>query len=352
MPQVLLRETNPYGTRRASVLRGDGDTYLYVEDLTGEADETVTAVWVANHAPAPVDAHQPEPPGTPPRMATSGTIHPEGCPPFAELSMVWFEEGDAVALVDEHGVVAVTPGWAGSDGFYGYSRNARGRCHLAWELTPDVATLIDTKVADSREFWEWRRGPAWSDIRASGLAHLEAAVGRQEAAWPVGDFRFPEIIASRHRFGDRDIWVTATTGLSAQRMPGVEQYHDDPARFSRIELAVARRHPDDVGAELLRALGAVPFGRVTWLGEGHTVGGAAGSYPAFGADRASLILTATPPPDGDLAAPDLSGLERRGEPVTYLWAILVNEETLGVARARDARTALAHNADIGGTWIQ
>ena len=33
MPELLLQEINPYRTRRASLLRGNGDLYLYLEDL-------------------------------------------------------------------------------------------------------------------------------------------------------------------------------------------------------------------------------------------------------------------------------------------------------------------------------
>ncbi|MEO6629178.1 MAG: suppressor of fused domain protein, partial [Aquihabitans sp.] len=166
MPDLLLRDTSPYGTRRASVLRGDGDVYLYLEDLTGAAPQTASAVWVANHAPAPADSDV-EPAasavrGGPARMMASGTAHPDGCPPFDELDVVWFEEGDAVALVDGHGVVAMIPGWAGSNGFYGYSRYARGESPLAFALSADAMAMLERKVSESRDFWSWRRGPGWT----------------------------------------------------------------------------------------------------------------------------------------------------------------------------------------------
>ena len=46
--------------------------------------------------------------------------------------------------------------------------------------------------------------------------------------------------------------------------------------------------PDQAGAELLSSLATIPFGRCTWLGEGHTIGGSPGNYPAFGADKAAV----------------------------------------------------------------
>lgn len=352
VPELLMQSTSPYGSRRATLLRGDGDVYLYLEDITGPMPETTSAVWVANESPAPTDGYDPtRAGGAPPRMAPSGTRHPDGCPPLRQVELVWFEEGDAVALVDEAGVVAVVPGWGGRDGFYGYSRYAAGQTAIAWELSGEADMLLNDKVRDSREFWSWRRSGAWGHILSTGQAHLEEAIGPQEAAWPLGPSKFPELVASRHRYGDRDVWVTATTGLSAQRMPGVEEYIDNPDSAARIELVIARREPDAVGAELLNALAQVPFGRCTWLGEGHTVGGTVGSYPAFGADKASLLLTARPPFQDELPPPDLRGLVRRDSPVTFLWVLVVDEETFGLARSRDARTAVEHLASKGRSWI-
>jgi hypothetical protein len=347
-----MQSTSPYGSRRATLLRGEGDVYLYVEDVTGEASETTSAVWVANERPAPTGSYDPtRSGGAPPRMAPAGTRHPDGCPPLRQVELVWFEEGDAVALVDDDGVVAVVPGWGGREGFYGYSRYANGQTPIAWELSGEADQLLNQKVTDSREFWSWRRSGAWSHIRTTGQAHLEEVIGEQEAAWPLGPSKFPEMIASRHRFGDHEIWVTATTGLSAQRMAGVEEYIDNPDSAARIELVIARSEPDSVGAELLNALAQVPFGRCTWLGEGHTVGGTVGSYPAFGPDKASLLLTANPPFQTELPPPDLRGLTRRESPVTYLWVLVIDEETFGMARSHDARYAVAHMASKGLSFV-
>ena len=355
MPDLLLRDTSPYGTRRASVLRGDGDVYLYLEDLTGPAPQTASAVWVANHSPAPVDSAIESVDavrGGPARMVAAGTVYPDGCPPFDELHVVWFEEGDAVALIDGQGLLAMIPGWAGTNGFYGYSRYARGETPLAFELTADSMGLLQRKVSESQDFWSWRNGPGWSEVRASGVDHLEAAIGPKEAAWPLGKEPFPELIASRHRYGDHDIWVTATTGLSAQSMAGVEQFHDEPDTAARVELAIARSTPDQIGAELLGALAQIPFGRCTWLGEGHTIGGIEGSYPAFGPEKAALLLTAHPPAAPAVDPPNLRGLVRRGVAVTYLWVLVIDEESFHIARGRNARSAVAHLGEAGVTWIQ
>lgn len=353
MPELLLQQISPYGTRRASLLRGEGDLYLYLEDLVGPSAATTSAVWVANYAPAPTDRNVASPPGTPPRMGAGGTLFPDGCPDLGRaMELVWFEEGDAVAIVDAEGVLAAIPGWSGRNEFYGYSRYARGRTGLAWELGREAAHALDAKVEQSRSFWQWRTTQGWPEVRGTGLQHLESRVGPQEAAWPLGTAPFPEIIATRHRVGEMPVWVTATTGLSAQRMAGVEQYVDEPEAHGRIELAIARTVPDKAGAELLASLALIPFGRCTWLGEGHTIGGSVGQYPAFGPDKAAVLLTANPPAGTRYPMPDLSGLHRRGERVTYLWVMVIDEDVFRLARARDATAALVQLQVSGASWVQ
>jgi hypothetical protein len=223
---------------------------------------------------------------------------------------------------------------------------------LAWELTRDAIAAFETKVEQSRAFWSWRQATGWQEIRTRGVNHLRARLGPQQAAWPLTSAPFPEIIATRHQLGSQPLWVTATTGLAGQRMAGVEQYLDEPERYGRIELAIARPSADRDGAELLNTLASIPFGRCTWLGEGHTIGGSAGTYPAFGPDKAAVLLTATPPPASGYPAPDLAGLACRGEPVTYLWVMVIDTETFRMARGQDASTALAHLAERGASWIQ
>lgn len=344
MPELLLQETSPYRTRRASLIRGADDTYLYLEDVTGPSPRTVSAVWVGNGSPAPTASSEPIEPGAPARMLARGARHPEGCPPINSPRLVWFEEGDGVALVDEGGVVAVIPGWGGVDGFYGYSRWAVGRSPLAWELDVEASTTFEQKVRETDAYWRWRLAPsarAWDEIRSDGLDHLTRVLGPAEEVRDRVGRPFPEILISRHRAGASDFWVTATTGLSGARMAGVERYFDDPAAVSRIELAFADDTPSSRGFDVLARLAVIPFGRCTWLGERHVVGDDANPFPGLGEDRVAILLTADPPG----RHPDLSGAERRGDPVRYLWAVPIDVQALEVARARGASTLLETMSD-------
>lgn len=358
MPEVLLQQTSPYRTRRASLLRGPSDTYLYLEDTSGPTPETCSAVWVSNHAPAPArvvaaaaagDGNGSA--GAPPRMGALGTSHPDGCPPLGPgLRFVWFEEGDGVALVDDSGFVAAIPGWAGGDDFFGYSRHAVGRTVLAWGPTPPEIEALSVKIYESGDFWRWRTTDGWPQVRAAAQAHVGARLGEPVETFPVSSGDGPEVIATRHRL-DGDVWVTVTTGLSTQRMAGVEQYVNEPDECSRIELAVARRGADAEVAELIASVASIPFDRCTWLGEGHTIGGRPGSHPTFGPDRAAVLLSGNPPVGAGPPPPDLTGLTVRGEPVTYLWLLVIDEPTFALARGRDASAALEHMGSRGESWI-
>jgi hypothetical protein len=314
VPELLMRSTSPYGSRRAVLLRGSGDIYLYLEDVTGEAAETSSAVWVANQAVAPV--HPPDPTDTtvrnddggPPRMAATGTRHPEGCPPLQDVEFVWFEEGDGVALVDGEGIVAVVPGWGGRDDFYGYSRYAQGHTPIAWELSAEALDLLTSKVEESRDFWAWRTDQAWGHIRSTGIAHLEQAIGPQEVAWPLGESSFPELIASRHRYGDPGhevlgLGVVADEGrgglLGLVLEPGVLVDLDADAlgveqlghRLVVLEVRAGRVAPRVAAAAVLLAEQAGHGGRARPRRRSPTPRGCGG---ASSSARASAISTPMP----------------------------------------------------------
>ncbi|HEY4377347.1 MAG TPA: suppressor of fused domain protein [Acidimicrobiales bacterium] len=357
MPQLLLDETSPYGTRRASLLQGDHDLYLFLADATSADAGTVSTVWVANTSAAPGALDRSgTAAGAPPRMGADGTLHPQGCPPpNGAMRLVWFEEGDGVALVDADGVIAAIPGWGGVDGFYGYARHARGQTPLAWELSGPVQAALGEKVEASRAFWQARTAVgAWDTLRAQGVAHLEQRLGPVDHSWSLNETQFPELVLTRHRVaaGSGTVFVTATTGLSAQRMAGVEQAVEDPSTCSRIELAFGRRVADEAAAAVLADVARIPSSRCTFLGDGHTVGGRPGAYAVFGPDKTALLLTSTPPagPDGG-PAPDLRGRTVGGDAVLPLWVIPVDDATAGIARANGGPAALAHLASQGVGWL-
>lgn len=79
------------------------------------------------------------------------------------LSIVWFEEGDAAALFQNNKLLAVIPGWA-ENGFYGYSRYAVGTGPFAWELS-DAEDNLYKRVMKSESYWEYLNGDYFKDVQ-------------------------------------------------------------------------------------------------------------------------------------------------------------------------------------------
>ncbi len=73
------------------------------------------------------------------------------------MSIVWFEEGDAAALLEGDTLLCVIPGWSGYQGFHGYSRYAIGTGPCAWELA-QAEEVLGKRVAKSRAFWDFCEG--------------------------------------------------------------------------------------------------------------------------------------------------------------------------------------------------
>lgn len=355
----MLNETSPYGSREV-VLEDDGRTvYLYLIPERPEDPAEPVAVWVANRVAAPeTDDLASMAAGTPPLMPRHGTRHPAGRPPFPpeDLELVWFEAGDGVALLERGALLAVIPGWAGQDGFPGYSREAVGQQSLAWELE-DALDSLGPRIESARRYWEWRAQPeSWSAIQDTGLRHLESRMGPQRRYWAADGGGWPPRAVVQFEPADcPGVSVCATVGMGAQPMPQVELYVEDPAPFRRIELALGTTGDPAAAARLLSGMMASPWANVTWLGDGHTWSWNASPTIAAG----SVMLLCDPPADGKRglkhrgqAAPDLSGvLDRSGDPVTYLWVVPLSEGEVELAEQGGSAAVIREMRRRGRGWV-
>src|SRR5690606_29483337 len=105
--EVVLTDTNPYGRR---MLVGERDETSSVAYLCAPDGYVHGAVWLANHRPAPETVDRARlAAGLPPVLPGSATRHPLGRPPLGRLSVLWFEEGDGVALYEDESLLAVIP---------------------------------------------------------------------------------------------------------------------------------------------------------------------------------------------------------------------------------------------------
>lgn len=322
----MLTDTNPYGSR---ILVIEGDEESSVAYLCDPQGVVHGAVWLANHtvAPSAVDLHRLNS-GLPPVMPRPNTRHPGGRGPIdpRRLEVLWFEEGDGVALFEDGALLAVIPGWADMDrGMPGYARDAVGETPFAWSLEEAMEGLAP-RVAKARSYWEWRRGEgAWESYRDLVLRHLEARVGPGRRYWDVSDGRLPTVgVTERPPTAERDYAVLSTVGMSCQRMPQVEMYIERPDAYARVELAIATRGDPRDAARLFLWLARYPWQSVTWLGHGHTARWyhEQATFPVPGGYNGVLMLA-------DLDhLPDLSGFAFGGDHVKWLWLIPVTDAEL------------------------
>jgi hypothetical protein len=329
MSEILLAETNPYGSFEA-IVEDDGRTvYLYLQSAKQQG--AMKAVWVVNRQPAPEeDDFAAMQQGQAPMMPREGTRTPQGHPPFdpERLSFVWFEEGDAVALLHDNAPLAVLPGWAGMNGFFGYSADAVGEEQLAWDLSPALQGLWP-RIEESRRYWEWRAdADSWRQIQERQLAHLESILGPHQRYWAADGGQYPpRAVAGFERSSLPGVTILVTLGMSAQRMPQVEMHFEDPRPFRRTELALATYGDPSQAAGLLSSTMRFPWAFATWLGDGHT---SSFGDPSETPGQSAILLARVPPHQTfqretgahQVPAPNLGGLQDvSGDPVQYLWIL-------------------------------
>ncbi|GAA4058387.1 suppressor of fused domain protein [Nonomuraea soli] len=315
LTEVVLTAGNPYGSRTLVVERDEESSVAYLCSPDGTVHG---AVWLANHrsAPAVIDLGRVNA-GRPPLMPRANTGHPAGRRPLGQLTPLWFEEGDGVALYENDDLLAVIPGWADmSRGMPGYAKDAIGETPFAWALDEALEGLAP-RVAKARSYWQWRHAEgSWASFQQFVMGHLDGALGPAGRYWDASGERMPTVgITERPPHGDREVTVLSTVGMSCQRMPTVEQWIDRPDAYARIELAVATHDDPRDAALLLVWLAQYPWHSVTWLGHGHTAKWyhEPETFP-FGPEYSGVMLDAEPP---DM--PDMSGFAFGGEAVRWLW---------------------------------
>lgn len=352
--RILLDTTSPYRSRRLIVECDAHTTAAYLLDPRGEVR---APVWLANHTNAPqAPEESSHTTGRVSPMPAQHTKHPAGRVQFDpnSLRVVWFEEGDGLALLDGDSLLAVIPGWADTtSGLPGYARDAVGRGPGAWALA-DVAEQLWPRVVHAEAYWQWREAAgAWKTVQRTVFNHLTRTVGPAGHYWDVSDGHPPLIrVSERPPTNDRPYNVISTVGMCGQRMPALDRYMADVTDYARIELAMATTRETHVAARVFRWLGAFPWRAVTWFGPGHSVKWFQGSDGStLDEHYAAVLLMADPSFLSGPPAPDLSGLRFHGDPVRWLWVVPITQSERQFAREHDTATLVEKLAAEGRSWV-
>ncbi|GAA3950809.1 suppressor of fused domain protein [Actinomadura viridis] len=362
---VVRTETSPYGSRRLVVETDGTVSAAYLKD---SRDAVVGAVWIANHAAAPAEADRARlDGGQAPLLPASHVRHPGGRPPLDgdALEVVWFEEGDGVAVLEAGEPLCVIPGWSDiGRGIPGYSRDVTEQTPFAFPLDDEIEEF-GPRVDRARDHWKICEAEgSWADFQQSVLGHLLQRLGPGGHYWhdvgrqlPGGNGGASPTVGVTERpvSGAREFTVLSTVGMSRQRMPTVELYEDDVAPHSRIELAVATTLPSQRAGSIFPWLAQYPWRAVTWFAPGDVVKWyhEAHTFPLNTGETSweGVLLLDDPSRLAGPVAPGLTGLSTESDPVHWLWLVPITGEEYRYAKNEGADALIRRLAQQNRSWV-
>ena len=275
--EVLVEEWSPVADIDAFVEKSDKNYYFYLWIHPEGEDPEIKACWICNRVKAPKDIDEAFAcEGEAPCMPEEFVDHdPNGMELDEEaLSIQWFEEGDAAAVLLDDKIICVIPCFAGYKDFYGYSAYAKGTGPFAWELK-GAYDRFEQMVKKSAAFWDYFEDENfWGKVQDFHVEVLENFFGKHEKYYAIDGGHFPPKALIQ---GRKDgVIYGITLGVSMIPMPKVEMgYHDDYEEFRRMELAFACKEQHE---KLMEAMGATiswltayPWADLTFFGHGHTI---------------------------------------------------------------------------------
>ncbi|WP_051108940.1 suppressor of fused domain protein [Actinomadura flavalba] len=362
--EVVRAESSPYGSRRL-VIECDGVvTSATLRDPRGTV---VGAVWVANHrdAPAALDRARMDA-GAAPLLPATHVRTRAGRGPLepTDLDIVWFEEGDGVAVLEAGEALFVIPGWSDmARGIPGYSRDAAEQSPFAFPLRDEIAEFGE-RIDAARDHWRRHDAEdAWPAFQQSVLGHLLQRLGPGGHYWhDVGGqltgrrgTRPTVGVSERPAAADRDYAVLSTIGMSRQRMPTIELYEDDVAPYARVELAVATALPSQRAGSIFPWLAQYPWRSVTWFAPGDVVKWyhEAHTFPLGSGDAPwqGVLLLDDPSRLAGPVPPGLTGFSVDGDPVRWLWLVPITGEEHQYAKSEGSDALVRRLAHQGRSWV-
>lgn len=346
-PEVVLQEVSPHGNLEAIIEQDDRVAHFYLRSPDFEEFGLKTC-WIRNLSEAPdiLDVEGMRQ-GIPPMLSKEFCLHPEGQEPLdsERLSLVWFPEGDGVALMEDDNMLAAIPAWGGMKGFSGYARDCIGQSTLCWKL--DDSTEFKARISEAERFWnQWDRDESpWHSCQDEFLAAYESVLGPHSRYFAIDGGNWPP--KALVRFDTPDCTYLLTLGVSLRPQPAVEMYYDEPADFRRFEFGacIAREVEDETISSIasyLSGQSTLPWQQFTFFAHGHTI-----PCDAFGGDQTLRCFTSVLLVDSPPSAPDLNPPRIDGERVSLLWTVPITPTEQQIAE-RDGSKELIKRFPI--TW--
>lgn len=339
-PEIIVESWSPVCDIQAFVEKSDTCYYLYLWVNPSSDNPQIKTCWIANRKKSPkeLDAEAMQR-GSAPMMPEEFVAHnPDGIELNDDkLSVVWFAEGDAAAVMSGGELLCVIPGWS-DDRFSGYSIYAKGMGPYAWEMTNALETLSQ-RVADSKKKWDYFETDYWGAVQSEHLTALENFFGKHEKYYAIDGGKFPPKALVT---GIKDETVYGiTAGVSLIPMPQVEMYFQDETPDNRrIEFgfAVCEQHRalSEMMYSVMSSLSAYPWQEVTFFAHGHTI-----PFNRIKGYSALLFVN-----------PKLTGAEKpeykpfMGDEINLLWIVPITEEEYSFATESGSEQLIAKAADL------
>ncbi|CNJ22480.1 suppressor of fused domain protein [Yersinia aldovae] len=315
--EVLAEVSNENQTLVAVVQQDQRVVYFYIYPQEAfEERFPVRACWVRNLVAAPQSADNTEiERGLAPRLVAEFCRNITG---EAELdpqliSIIWTESDDGAALWYQEQLLAIIPGWSL---YIDHSVYYSASCIKDNPLTLPLGSASTNKqyalAQQTRQFWRtWQQemGNPWPALQLEYIQYYEQHFGPSLKYFAIDQGKWPPMAISQH---EKDgIYYFLTLGVSIRPQPWVEiLFNDDATQYRRMEMAIAidsQYVNEDNAIHMASALAGfahVPWSKITWLGEGHTLASEVAPQGYEGyilstilyADAEHLIL---PPQQGD-----------------------------------------------------
>ncbi|WP_433834392.1 suppressor of fused domain protein [Flavobacterium anhuiense] len=274
-PKVILELRSPSCPITAIVEQDNRVAYFYL--FGDNEDFGVKSCWIRNliKAPDEIEVKLMEK-GVPPMLTKEFCKFPEGqvAVNAKDLEIVWLEEGDGAALLENGQILCVIPSWGGDAGFLGYARDCIGQGNFAWELAEDNEMRKRVKNAVSFiKAWGEEENP-FQSLQPKILNYYDEVFGESVKYYAIDNSEWPP--KGLYVYEGEEKIVFATVAVALRPQPKIEMYFEDSSRINRIEIGIMLKTGltnDEINnvASLISGITTIPWDYITFLGEGHTV---------------------------------------------------------------------------------